>query len=85
MENKKYELIKPNEYGRRFTVRFKQYEYTEPIEDTNWIIEKNGCSTTAVATVLASLGYDEDPISIAKKMLFNEHGFLSNGYFKGIN
>lgn len=79
------EIIKPNELGRRFTVRFKQYEYNEPIENTNWKISKNGCGPTAIATVLASLGYDETPISIAKIMLFNEFGFLSDGYYDGIN
>ena len=85
MDSKKYDLIDFNEYGRRLTVRFKQYEYTEPIESTNWTIKKNGCAPTALATILASLGYKEDPISIAKKMLFNEYGFLSDGYFEGIN
>lgn len=85
MSNKKYDLIEPNKYGRRLTVRFKQYEYTEPIEFTNWVIEKNGCAPTSLATILASLGYNEDPISISKKMLFNEYGFLSDGYFEGIN
>lgn len=85
MSNKKYDLIEPNKYGRRLTVRFKQYEYTEPIEFTNWVIEKNGCAPTSLATILASLGYNEDPISISKKMIFNEYGFLSDGYFEGIN
>lgn len=85
MNNKKYDLIEPNKYGRRLTMRFKQYEYTEPIESTNWVIKKNGCAPTSLATVLASLGYNEDPISISKKMLFNEYGFLSDSYFEGIN
>lgn len=85
LNKRKYDLIEPNKYGRRMTIRFKQYEYTESIESTNWIIEKNGCGPTSLATILASLGYDEDPISISKKMLFNEYGFLSKGYFEGIN
>ena len=85
MNNKKYDLIEPNKYGRRLTVRFKQYEYTEPIDSSNWVIKKNGCGPTSLATILASLGYNENPISISKKMLFNEYGFLSNGYFEGIN
>lgn len=85
MNNKKYDLIEPNKYGRRLTIRFKQYEYTEPIESTNWVINKNGCASASLATILASLGYNEDPISISKKMLFNEYGFLSDGYFEGIN
>lgn len=85
MNNKKYDLIEPNKYGRRLTIRFKQYEYTEPIESTNWVIKKNGCGPTSLATILASLGYNEDPISISKKMLFNEYGLLSDGYFEGIN
>ena len=85
MNNKKYDLIETNKYGRRLTMRFKQYEYTEPIESTNWVINKNGCGPTSLATILASLGYNEDPISISKKMLFNEYGFLSDSYFEGIN
>ena len=85
MNREKYDLIESNKYGRRTTIRFKQYGYTEPIESTNWIIKKNGCGPTSLAIVLASLGYNEDPISISKKMLFNEYGFLSEGYFEGIN
>lgn len=85
MNNKKYDLIEPNKYGRRLTIRFKQYKYTEPIDSTKWVIKKNGCGPTSLATILASLGYNEDPISISKKMLFNEYGFLSDGYFEGIN
>jgi len=85
LNNKKYDLIEPNKYGRRLTMRFKQYEYTEPIESTNWVIKKNGCAPTSLATILASFGYNEDPISISKKMLFNDYGFLSDGYFEGIN
>lgn len=81
MSDKKYDLISPNKYGRRLTKRFKQYEYTEPLEDTNWIIKKNGCGPTSLATILASLGYEEDPISISKKMLFNEYGFLLRRIF----
>lgn len=85
MNPDQYEIIKPNEQGRRFTVRYKQYEYNEPIEPTNWKISKNGCGPTAIATVLASLGYHETPVSISKIMLFNEFGFLSKGYYNGIN
>lgn len=85
LNRKKYELIESNKYGRHVTKRFKQYEYTQPIESTNWVIKNNGCGPTSLATILASLGYNEDPISISKKMLFNEYGFLSDGYFEGIN
>lgn len=85
MSNTNYEIIKANEQGRRFTIRFKQYEYDEPIEQTNWRISKNGCGPTAIATILASLGYNETPVSISKIMLFNEAGFLSNGYYDGVN
>lgn len=85
MINNEYEIIESNELGRRFTVRFKQYEYNNEFEQTNWKISKNGCGPTAIATVLASLGYNETPISISKIMLFNEFGFLSDGYYNGIN
>lgn len=85
MASDKFDIIEPNEYGRRYTIRFKQYEYNEPIEQTNWKISSNGCGPTSIATVLASLGYNETPISIAKIMIFNEYGFLSAGYYNGIN
>lgn len=81
----KFEIIEPNEFGRRRIVRFKQYEYTEALENSGWVIKRNGCGPTTLATILASFGFDEDPISVAKKMLFNEFGFLSNGYFEGLN
>ena len=85
MENNHYEIIQHNDLGRRYTVRFKQYKYNEPIEHTNWRISKNGCGPIAIAIVLASLGYNETPITISKMMLFNEYGFLSEGYYTGIN
>lgn len=85
MFSNKYEILEPNKFGRKYTVRFKQYEYTEPIEQTDWLISKNGCGPTSIATVFASLGYNETPITVFKIMLFNEFGFLSNGYYKGIN
>lgn len=85
MQNNKYEIISPNELGRRYTVRFKQYEYTDPIEQTEWLISEHGCGPTAIATILASFGYNETPITVAQKMLFNEFGFLSNGYYDGVN
>lgn len=84
INSNKYEIIKPNKNGRRFTVRFKQYEYNEPIEETNWKISEHGCGPTSIATILASLGYDETPITISKIMLFNEYGFLSEGYYNGV-
>lgn len=85
MRDNRYEIIQPNEHGRRYTVRFKQYKYTKPIDTTNWTISKNGCGPTAMASILASFRYDETPITVAEKMLFNEFGFLSNGYYNGIN
>ena len=85
IDTNKYEIIQANKFGRKYTVRFKQYEYNEPIEHTNWKISKNGCGPTALATILASFGYNENPITIAKELLFNEYGFLSNGYYEGIN
>lgn len=85
MFSEKYEIIESNKFGRRHTIRFKQYEFNEPIDQTNWRISKNGCGPTCIATILATLGYNENPESIAKKMLFNEFGFLSEGYYNGIN
>lgn len=83
--NNKFDLIEANDFGRRLTVRYKQYEYDKPLEHTNWIIKKNGCAVCSLATILATFGFKEDPIFVAKNMLFNEFGFLSNGYFDGIN
>lgn len=85
MGNNHYEIIQSNDFGRRCTIRFKQYEYNEPLEETNWKISNNGCGPTAIAMILASLGYNETPITISKIMLFNEYGFLSDGYYNGIN
>lgn len=81
----KYEIIKPNKLGRRLTVRYKQYEYNNPIEGTNWKISEHGCGPTSIATILASLGYNETPETISKIMIFNENGFISEGYYSGIN
>lgn len=85
MNNNKYEMIEANREGRRQTVRYKQYEHKEPIKSTNWTISEYGCGPTAIATILASFGYNETPTSIAKKMLFNEYGFLSESYYQGVN
>ncbi len=84
MNNKKYDMIEQNLDGRRLTIRFKQYEYTELLPG-EWSIKENGCGPTSLATILASFGYHEDPVSISKRMLYNEFGFLSNNYHDGIN
>lgn len=85
MLDNQYEIINENKLGRRFTVRFKQYEYNTSIEGTDFLISKNGCGPTCIATILASFGYNETPISISKCMLFNEYGLLSEGCCNGIN
>lgn len=84
MDNKKYDIIEENSEGRLFTVRFKQYKYMDLLPG-DWSIEKNGCGPTSLATILASFGYHEDPISISKRMLYNEFGFLSSNYHEGVN
>ncbi len=85
MSDVHYEIIDANAFGRRRIVRFKQYSYTEPIDKSGWVIAKNGCGPTTLATILASFGFDENPVSIAKKMVCNAYGFLSSGYFEGLN
>lgn len=85
MKNEKFEIIESNQFGRRKVIRFKQYKYIEPLKGTDWIIKNNGCAPTSLAIILATLGYDENPVSIAETMLLNEYGLLSDSYNKTIN
>lgn len=52
-------------------IRFKQYDYhlseINNLEKRDWCIEKYGCGPTSIANVLANLGFDIDPIYVAKK------------------
>lgn len=73
----KYEIILPNELGRKFTKRYKQYMYSD-IEGEdgiqNWELQDFGCGPTSMATIISSLGYDIDPIEIAKTILQDNDG-----------
>ena len=70
----KYDIIMPNEFGRRFTVRYKQYMYGDVQGITGFNIAQHGCGPTTIATILSSLGYKLTPEDIAKKMLLDEYG-----------
>lgn len=75
--NLKYDIILPNEKGRKYTKRYKQYMYTD-VEGKdgipNWELQNFGCGPTSMATILSSIGFDIDPIEVAKMMLLDEDG-----------
>lgn len=75
--NEKYDIILPNEFGRKYTKRYKQYMYSD-VEGQdgipNWELKDFGCGPSSMATILSSIGYDLDPIEVAKLMLLDEYG-----------
>lgn len=75
--NDKYQIILPNEFGRKYTKRYMQYMYTD-IEGQdgipNWELQNFGCGPCSMATILSSIGYNIDPIEVAKLMLLDEFG-----------
>ena len=75
-----YDVISKNEFGRKETIRYKQYTYggLENIKD--WRIDSHGCGPTTMATILSSLGYNLTPEDIAKKMLLDEYGYPMDFY-----
>ncbi len=70
----KYEIIEPNEFGRKRTIRYKQYMYGDVQGIHNWRIDNQGCGPATIATILSSLGYNQTPEDIAKRMLLDEYG-----------
>lgn len=77
INEKKYDIILPNEFGRKYTKRYKQYMYSD-VEGQDGILDYElqdfGCGPSSVATILSSIGYDLDPVSVAKLMLLDEYG-----------
>lgn len=74
--NQKYDIILPNEWGRKYTKRYKQYMYSNiDGEDgiPNYELRDFGCGPCSMATIVSSIGYDLDPISIAKLILLDEN------------
>lgn len=63
----KFDIIEPNEFGRKRTIRYKQYMYgaVEGIE--NWRIDNQGCGPTTMASILSSLGCSLTPLDIPIK------------------
>ncbi len=90
--NKKYNIILPNEFGRKYTIRYKQYMYSD-IEGQdgilNYELQDFGCGPCSMATILSSIGYDLDPVSVAKLILLDDYGnkidFYTNGKKLSIN
>ena len=70
----KYEIIEPNEFGRKRTIRYKQYMYGDVQGIHNWRIDNQGCGPATIATILSSLGYNLTPEDIAKRMLLDGYG-----------
>lgn len=81
--DEKYDIILPNEFGRKYTKRYKQYMYSD-IDGKdgipNWELQDYGCGPSSMATILSSIGFDLDPIEVAKLMLLDEYGNLIDFY-----
>lgn len=81
--NEKYDIILPNEFGRKYTKRYKQYMYSD-IEGQdgipNYELQNFGCGPCSMATILSSIGCDLDPIEVAKLILLDEDGNLIDFY-----
>ena len=77
--NENFDIILPNEFGRKYIQRYKQYTYSN-IDGydgiPNWNLKDFGCGPSSVATILSSIGYDIDPIEVAKIILLDENGNL---------
>lgn len=75
--NEKYDIILPNEFGRKYTKRYKQYMYSD-IEGQdgilNYELQDFGCGPCSMATILSSIGYDLDPVEVAKLILLDDYG-----------
>lgn len=75
----------------KYRIRFRQYDYhlddIDKLENIDWSIEKYGCGPTSIANILVNLGFDIDPIYVAKKILFDKEGNFDSTYFRsrGIN
>lgn len=78
-----YEIILPNGEGRKYTKRYKQYTYSD-IEGLDGVpgfeLRNFGCGLASIATIIASLGYDVDPVSLAKIMLLDDDNNLLDFY-----
>ena len=70
----KFEIIEPNEFGRRRVVRFRQYMYGEVIGIKNFRLDRHGCGPTTMATILSSLGFNYNPEDVARMLLLDEYG-----------
>lgn len=74
--NDKFDIILPNKFGRKYTKRYKQYMYSD-IEGEdgipNYELCNFGCGPASMATILSSIGYELDPINIAKLILLDEY------------
>lgn len=73
----------PNGLGRKYTIRYKQYMYSDKVGYdgiSNYELQNFGCGICSVASILASIGYDLDPVEVAKIMLLDEYGNLLDFY-----
>lgn len=67
--DERYGIILSNEFGRKYTKRYKQYMYSD-IEEKDVILyyelQDFGCGPSSMETILSSIGYDLDSVSVAK-------------------
>lgn len=77
MDRLKYDIILPNDMGRVYTIRYKQYMYSD-VDGYDGIpdyeLNNFGCGPCSMASILSSFGYDMDPIQVAKSMFLDEFG-----------
>lgn len=86
--NEKYDIILPNGMGRKYTKRYKQYMYSDAKGQDgipNWELQNFGCGPSAMATILSSIGYNLNPIDVAKLMLLDEYGNSIDFYTNKVN
>lgn len=79
----KYDIILPNEYGRKYTKRYKQYMYSDIDGDDgipNYELQDFGCGPCSMATILSSIGFNLDPVAVAKAILLDEDGNLLDNF-----
>lgn len=66
-------------------IRYRQEDYIldgYEKELKGWTIARFGCGPTSIATILANLGYQVDPVDVTKKILINENLEFDRTYLK---
>lgn len=75
--NMKVQIIPENKDGRRKSVRFVQRYWGTLPEKPEFDFEHQGCGPCAVASILATFGYDVSPYDVANLIMFDNNGNTS--------